>query len=105
MIEVKLEIKGPSSLDDPQGPHARDLAMDPDALALAADRVLLKLGDVMADIIDQVHLELLPRTAKDRGENLACLVHEELAIAPGKIGCGTHRGNVVLTLGTVHGST
>src|SRR6266481_1803716 len=46
----------------------RPLAMHPDALALGADRVLLELGDVVADVVDQVHLQFLPRTAEHRSE-------------------------------------
>ena len=35
-------------------------AVDPDALALTADGMLLELGDVVADIVHEVHLQLLP---------------------------------------------
>src|SRR5439155_24254917 len=55
----------------------RALAMDPDPLALAADGVLLELGDVVADVINQVHLQLLPRAAENFREDLAGLMHEE----------------------------
>src|SRR5262249_36868846 len=66
-----------------EGPR-RPLAVDPEALLLAANLVLLELGDVVADVVDQVHLQLLPRAAEDVGEDLAGLLHEQLAVAPGE---------------------
>src|ERR1051326_7462648 len=59
---------------------AAPLAVDPDALLLAGDRVLLELGDVVADVVDEVHLHFLPALAKDISEHLAGLLHEELAV-------------------------
>ena len=44
----------------------RPLAMDPDLLLDAVDRVLLELGDVVAHVVDQVHLQLLPRSGRRR---------------------------------------
>src|SRR5690349_20353034 len=48
-------------------------AVHPDALALVADRVLFEFGDVVADIVHEVHLQLLPGPAEDRGEDFAGL--------------------------------
>src|SRR5438552_1587963 len=47
-----------------EGPR-RPLAVDPHPLAPAADGVLLELGDVVADVVHQVHLQLLPGAAED----------------------------------------
>src|SRR5262249_21194977 len=66
-----------------EGPR-RALAVHPDALLLAADGALLELGDVVADVVDEVHLQLLPAAAEDVGEDLAGLVHEQLPVAPGE---------------------
>src|SRR5262249_36809190 len=63
----------------------RPLAMHPDLAPLAAGGMLLELGDVVADVVDQVHLHLLPRAAEDAAEDLAGLVHQELTIAPGEV--------------------
>src|SRR5207237_9047327 len=79
----------------------RALAMDPDPLALAADGVLLELGDVVADVINQVHLQLLPRAAEDFREDLAGLMRQALPVAPGKVGRRTHGRDIALTLRTV----
>ena len=80
----------------------RSLAMDPQPLSLAVRLMFLELGDVMADVIHQVHLQFLPGPAEDRSEYLAGLLHEELTIAPGEVGGGAHGGNVFLPFGTVH---
>ena len=75
--------------------------MDPDLLALAVDGVLLELGDVMADVVDQVHLQFLPRAAKDLGEHFAGLLHQQLPVAPGEVGGRPHGRDVVLPLRAV----
>src|SRR5262249_22975869 len=71
----------------------RPLAVPRATLSLAADGVLLEFRDIVAHIVDQVHLQFLPRTAEDFGKYLASLGHEELAIAPGEVGSRTHGGD------------
>ena len=83
-----------------EGPR-RPLAVDPDLLLLAVDRVLLELGDVVAHVVDQVHLQLLPRLAEDLGEHLAGLLHQQLAVAPGEVGGRPHGADVLLALRAV----
>src|SRR5262245_32112124 len=79
------------------------LAMDADLLLLAGSYVvILELGDVVGHIIHQVHSELFPRLTERFRENLARLVGQKLAVAPGEIGCGAHGSQVRLTLGTTH---
>src|SRR5207244_1571084 len=56
----------------------RSLAMDPDALSLAANRVFLELGNVVADIVNQIHLQFLPAPAKMCGKDFAGLLHQQL---------------------------
>src|SRR5262249_55570825 len=66
------------------------LAVDPDLLRVTADRVLFELGDVVADVIEQIHLHGLPSLPEHLGEHFARLLHEKLAIAPGEIGRRAH---------------
>src|SRR5258708_1346065 len=75
----------------------RPLAMDPNPFAFIVDRMLLELGDVMANIVNQVHLHFLPGAAEYFGEYFPSLLHEQLAIAPRKIGRGPHGANVFLS--------
>src|SRR5206468_12758878 len=79
------------------------LAMDPHAAATAVDGVLLELGDVVCDIVDEAHAQLLPRAPEEPFEDLARLPHQELAIAPGEVGRGAHGADVVDPLGAVRG--
>ncbi len=62
----------------------RPLAVDDDLLAAAsADVVVLELGDVVGNVVDEVHAELFPGHAEHAGEDLAGLVVKaNLAIAP-----------------------
>ena len=83
----------------------RPLAVDPDLLALAVDLMLFELGDVVADVIDQVHLQFLPRPAEDAREHFAGLLHEELAVAPGEVGGRPHRRQVMRAFGTLNRRT
>src|SRR5687768_2644357 len=83
----------------------RPLAMHPDFLFDAVDHVFFKLRDVMANIIDKVHLQLLPRSAEDVREDLARLPHEELAIAPGEVRGRAHRSDVLLPFRAVDRGT
>ena len=84
----------------------RSLAVDADLLRLAAaDRVLLELGDVVGDVVDQLHAERFPRLAEDLREDLARLVGQELAVAPGVVGGRAHRAQVGLALRTAHRCT
>ena len=85
-----------------EGP-GRPLAMDADLLReAAADVVVLELGDVVGDVVDQVQPQRLPGDAEDPGEDLAGLVGEQLAVAPGIVGRRAHRPQVGLPLGAVH---
>src|SRR6185437_7472382 len=43
----------------------RPLAMHPHLFALAVDDMFLELGDIMADIVDEIHLQFLPRATED----------------------------------------
>src|SRR5262249_33713219 len=80
----------------------RALAVDPQLPLLAAGRVLLELGDVVGYVVDQVHLQLLPRPAEDLREHLAGLLHQQLAVAPGEVGRRPHGADVVPPLRAVH---
>ena len=63
--------------------------------------VLLHLGDVVGHVVDQVHLQRFPRAAEELGEDLAGLPHQQLPVAPGEVGRGTHRAEVLLALRAV----
>src|SRR5438552_19199029 len=82
----------------------RSLAVYPDLFRLVTDRVLLEFGDVVAHVVDQVHLHGLPRLAEDLGEYITRLLHQKLAIAPREVGGGTHGGDILFTFGAVDGS-
>ena len=71
----------------------------------AAHFVILELGDVVGDVVDQVHPELLPGLAEKLGEDFTRLVSQELAVAPGIVGRGAHRAQVSLALRAAHRGT
>src|SRR5690606_2615523 len=77
------------------------LAVHPKLALLPVVLVLLELGDVVRHVVDKVHLQLLPGAAENRLEALAGLPHEELPVAPGKIGRGPHGAQVLLPLRTM----
>ena len=77
--------------------------MYPDLAAVATGVVFFKLRDVVADIIDQVHVHFLPGAAEDTLEDLARLVHEQLPVAPGEVGCRSHGSDIVLAFLAVDG--
>ncbi len=58
----------------------------------------LKLGNIMGDIIDQVHLQL-PRLLPQRlFKHLADPIHNHLPVGPGIVGGASHRGKIRLPL-------
>ncbi len=65
----------------------RSLAVDADLLWSNpfADGVLLELRDVVSNVVHQLHPQLFPRLAEDPREDLARLVGQELAVAPGVV--------------------
>ena len=67
--------------------------------------VLLELGDVVGDVVNQLHPELFPRLAEEPREDLARLVSQELAVAPGIVGRRAHRAQVRLPLRAPHRGT
>src|SRR5262249_45229970 len=71
----------------------------------AFDDVLLKLRDVVRHVVNQLHAELFPRLAEYPRKDLAGLVGQELAVAPGKVGRGSHRTHVRLALPAPHRRT
>src|SRR5262249_11372019 len=83
----------------------RSLPVDPHPLGLAADGMLLELGDVVTDVVDQVHLQRLPLLAEDVLEDLAGLLHQQLPVAPGIIRRRPHGADVVSPLRAVHRRT
>ena len=84
----------------------RSLAMDAHLFGLApADRVLLEFGDVVSDVVHQLHAERFPRLAEDLGENFARLVGQKLAVAPGIVGGRAHGSQIGLSLRATDRST
>ena len=76
-------------------------AMDPDIAITSADAVRFQFGDIVGHIVDQVHLQFLPRAAKHASKNLTGLRHQQLTIAPCIIRRRTHRAKIMLAFGTV----
>ncbi len=67
----------------PAGKRVAPLPMHPHAFFLPP-MGLLELGDVMADIVDQVHA--IPATIGQLGANTSALLHPWLPVAPGEVG-------------------
>src|SRR5271166_4573368 len=70
-----------------------------------ADVVILELGDVMGDVVNEVHPELLPGLAENPRKDLTRLVSQELAVAPGEVGRRAHGSQVILPFRTAHRRT
>jgi hypothetical protein len=80
-------------------------AVHPNLAIHAACVVTFELGNVMSDIVDQVHLHLFPVSSEYRFKRLAGLPHEQLPIAPRKIRRGAHRAQIMLALGALNRRT
>ena len=52
----------------------------------------------MGHVVDEVHPQGFPRLPEDLGEDLASLPHEQLPVAPGEVGRGPHRAEILLAL-------
>ena len=76
----------------------RALAVDCDLPALAVDRVLLNLHDVVGDIVHDLHAEVLGGSAQDGLERLADAVRDQLAVVPREVPSAGHRLPVILPL-------
>ena len=83
----------------------RALAMHAERPPPAFDLVLLHLGDVVGDVVEQAHLQRFPRAAEELGEDLAGLPHQQLPVRPGVVRGATHRPEILLALGAMDRGT
>src|SRR5690606_8690925 len=84
------------------GERARGaLAVHQQPRALAVDDVLLLLGDVVGDVVDELQAQLRPRPAEHGLERLTHLHRQELAVREAEVRRGPHRAQVRLPLGRV----
>src|SRR5262249_44171877 len=82
----------------------RPLAMNTDLFdSTIVALVILKLRDVVGDVVNELHPECFPRLTEDSREDLARLVRQELTIAPGEVGGSAHRPQIRLALWAPHG--
>jgi hypothetical protein len=58
----------------------------------------LDLRNVVRDIVDQLHPQLLRRRSKYRGEGFADLMGDDLPVGKGRIRRTIHRGKLLLPL-------
>lgn len=65
-------------------------AMDEQGLELAIDHVLFDLGDVVRDVVDEVHVEVIGRRLEDFGKGLPRQERHARAVHPRVVGCRAH---------------
>jgi hypothetical protein len=75
------------------------LAMHAQLYAFTLHVVGFHLRDVVSHVVHQVHAESFGLGLEDFGEGLAREVGHDLPVAPGEIGGGAHRTEVLRTLG------
>lgn len=68
-------------------------------LVLAVDKMLFDFGNVMRDVVDEMHVEVVGRGVEDFGECLTCQERHAAAVHPGVVGCRAHAFQVVLAFG------
>ena len=67
--------------------------------------MLFDLRDVVRDIVDHVHVEIVRRHVEDAAEGLAREEGQHRPIHPGEVGRRRHAAQVVLSLRRVDGRT
>lgn len=73
------------------------LAMDQEGFDLAVHRMLLYFGDVVGNVVDEVHVQVVRRGVELLGKSLATEECHGGPVDPGKVGRGGHGFQVVLS--------
>jgi len=74
------------------------LAVDEDATRFTVDNVLLELGKVVANVVNEVHVELTRVNAKDLTKRLTSAITKAATVGIRKVGAACHSPEVILTL-------
>mmetsp|Transcript_94914 Transcript_94914/g.226019 ORF Transcript_94914/g.226019 Transcript_94914/m.226019 type:complete len:221 (-) Transcript_94914:688-1350(-) len=74
-------------------------------LALAIYEMFFHLGDIVGDIVNNMHIQIFRRLIEDLGESLACQESHRRAVHPGVVGSCRHALQIVLTLVRLYSGT